>query len=101
VIGADRAALPGRSSPLVPVLLFAASAAFTVYRNSQVAVLADISYITNIATRIAVGDVPYARFPLAQAPLTFLVQAALVTAFGRISSFRSDTSRSSEGSRPS
>jgi hypothetical protein len=82
VFGAGRAALPGRSSPLVPVLLFATSAAFTVYRNSQIAVLADISYITNIATRVAAGDVPYAQFPLAQAPLTFLVQAVLIKAFG-------------------
>ena len=82
MFGAGRAALLGSFSPLVPVLLFAASAAFTVWRNSQVAVLVDISYILNIATRIAAGDVPYAQFPLAQAPLTFLVQAALIKAFG-------------------
>src|SRR2546430_11814437 len=82
VIGAGRAALPGRSLPLLPLLLFAASAAFTVWRNTQVAVLVDISYILNIATRIAAGDVPYAQFPLAQAPLTFLVQALLIKLFG-------------------
>ena len=82
VIGAGRAALPGRSLPLLPLLLFAASAAFTVWRNTQVAVLVDISYILNIATRIAAGDVPYAQFPLAQAPLTFLVQALLIKVFG-------------------
>src|SRR5207245_9947467 len=82
VIGAGRAALPGRSLPLRPLLLFAASAAFTVWRNTQVAVLVDISYILNIATRIAAGDVPYAEFPLAQAPLTFLVQALLIKLFG-------------------
>jgi hypothetical protein len=82
VFGAGRAALLGRSSLLVPALLFAASAAFTFWRNTQVAVLVDISYIVNIATRIATGDVPYAQFPLAQAPLTFLTQAALIKAFG-------------------
>jgi len=82
VIGAGRAALPGRSLPLLPLLLFLASAAFTVWRNTQVAVLVDISYILNIATRIAAGDVPYAQFPLAQAPLTFLVQALLIKVFG-------------------
>jgi hypothetical protein len=82
VFGAGRAALLGRSSPLVPVLLFAASAAFIVWRNTQVAVLVDISYILNIATRIAAGDLPYAQFPLAQAPLAFVMQAALIKAFG-------------------
>ena len=82
MFGAGRAALLGRSSPVVPVFLFAASAAFTFWRNTQVAVLVDISYILNIATRIAAGDVPYAQFPLAQAPLTFLLQAVLIKLFG-------------------
>jgi hypothetical protein len=82
VFGAGRAALLARSPVLVAVLLFAASAAFTLWRNTQVAVLVDLSYILNIATRIAAGDVPYAQFPLAQAPLTFLGQALLIKAFG-------------------
>lgn len=82
MFGAGRAALLGRSSVLVPVILFAASGAFTFWRNTQVAVLVDLSYILNIATRIAAGDVPYAQFPLAQAPLTFLTQAVLIKAFG-------------------
>ena len=67
---------------LVPSLLFAASAAFNFWRNTQVAVLVDISYIVNIATRIAAGDVPYAQFPLPQAPLAFVTQAVLIKAFG-------------------
>jgi hypothetical protein len=66
----------------VPVLLFAASAAFTFWRNTQVAVLVDIAYVLNTATRIAAGDVPYAQFPLAQAPLEFLTQALLIKVFG-------------------
>src|SRR5437660_2533098 len=82
VIGAGRAALPGRSLALLPLLLVVASAAFTVWRNTQVAVLVDISYILNIATRIAAGDVPYAQFPLAQAPLEFLTQALLIKLVG-------------------
>ncbi len=82
MFGAGRAALLSRSPVLIPVLLFAASAAFTFWRNTQVAVLVDLSYILNIATRIAAGDVPYAEFPLAQAPLTFLTQAVLIKAFG-------------------
>jgi 4-amino-4-deoxy-L-arabinose transferase-like glycosyltransferase len=63
-------------------LLFAASAAFVVWRNSQVGVLVDIAWIVNNATRIALGDVPYSQFPLAQTPGTFLVQAALIKLFG-------------------
>ena len=82
MFSAGRAALLGRSSVLVPALLFAVSAAFTFWRNTQVAVLVDISYVVNIATRIAAGDVPYAQFPLAQAPLAFLTQAVLIKAFG-------------------
>ena len=82
MFGAGRAALVGRSHVLVPAFLFAASATFTFWRTTQVAVLVDLSYILNIATRIAAGDVPYAQFPLAQAPLTFLTQAVLIKAFG-------------------
>lgn len=82
MFGAGRAALLDRSPLLVPVLLFAASAAFTFWRNTQVGVLVDIAYVLNTATRIAAGDVPYAHFPLAQAPLEFLAQALLIKAFG-------------------
>src|SRR5436309_14414294 len=71
VIGAGRAALPGRFLPLLPLLLFAAIAAFTVSRNTKVAVLVDISYILNFATRLRAGDPPFAQFPLPQAPLSF------------------------------
>src|SRR5881394_3205287 len=45
---------------LAPAILFLASAAFVIWRNSQVAVLVDIAYPLNTATRIALGDVPYA-----------------------------------------
>jgi len=62
----------------LPAGLFLMSAAFTLWRNGEVGVLVDISYIVNTATRIAAGDVPYAQFPLAQAPLEFLVQAFLI-----------------------
>ena len=85
MLGATRTALPRRSPfgpSLIPLALFAASAAFVVWRNSQVGVLVDLAYVVNIATRIALGDVPYSQFPLAQAPLEFLVQAALIKAVG-------------------
>ncbi|OLC54700.1 MAG: hypothetical protein AUH85_11085 [Chloroflexi bacterium 13_1_40CM_4_68_4] len=62
--------------------LFCASAAFVLWRNSQVGVLADLAYPLNTATRIAAGDVPYRDFPLAQAPGEFLIQALLIKAFG-------------------
>src|SRR2546430_2038838 len=62
--------------------LFLASAAFVLWRNSEVAVLVDIAYPLNTATRIALGEVPYAQFPLAQAPGEFLVQAMLIKLFG-------------------
>jgi hypothetical protein len=67
---------------VVARLLFLASAAFVLWRNTQVGVLVDISWILNNATRIALGDVPYRDFPLAQAPGEFLVQAILIKVFG-------------------
>jgi len=67
---------------LIPLALFCASAAFVLWRNSQVGVLADLAYPLNTATRIAAGDVPYRDFPLAQAPGEFLIQALLIKAFG-------------------
>lgn len=72
-----------RALPLVaPIVLAIASAGFTVWQNLHVAALVDIAYIVNIATRIAAGDAPYADFPLAQAPVSFLLQALLIKTFG-------------------
>ena len=63
---------------LVPWLLFAASAAFVAWRNSEVGILVDISYPLNTAMRIALGEVPYQQFALAQAPGEFVLQALLI-----------------------
>ena len=82
MLGATFPALSTRSHALVALLFFAASAAFTVWRNTQVGVLIDIAYPLNTATRIAAGDVPYVDFPLAHAPLHFLFQAALIKIVG-------------------
>ena len=71
-----------RDSYLIPFLLFAASAIFILWRNTQVGVLVDISYVLNTASRIAAGDVPYSQFPLVLAPLEFLAQGLLIKAFG-------------------
>src|SRR5258706_12376558 len=79
IVRATRARLaPPARSVILAVALSLVSAAFTLWRNSEIGVLVDISYIVNTATRIAAGDVPYAQFPLAQAPLEFLVQALLI-----------------------
>lgn len=69
-------------SLVVARVLFLASAAFVLWRNTQVGVLVDISWIVNNASRIALGDVPYRDFPLAQAPGEFLIQALLIKVFG-------------------
>jgi len=65
-------------------LLFAATAAVVLWQNAHVAVLFDLSYILNTAERIALGQMPYRDFPLAHAPLTFLVQAAIIRLTGRV-----------------
>jgi hypothetical protein len=58
--------------------LFLASAAVVLWQNAHLAVLWDTSYILDTAFRISLGQTPYRDFPLAHAPLTFLVQAALI-----------------------
>jgi hypothetical protein len=64
--------------------LFLASAAFTLWQNTRVAVLWDISYLLDTSTRISLGQLPYRDFPFAHAPLTFLLHAAILRIFGRI-----------------
>jgi hypothetical protein len=69
---------------LAALALFAATAGFVFWQNAHVAVLWDIGYILDVAARIAAGQVPYHDFPLAHAPLTFLVQAAIIRLSGRV-----------------
>jgi hypothetical protein len=69
---------------LAAAALFAATAAVVLWQNAHVAVLFDLSYILNTAQRIALGQVPYRDFPLAHAPLTFLLQAAIIRLTGRV-----------------
>jgi hypothetical protein len=64
--------------------LFAATAAVVLWQNAHVAVLFDLSYILNTAERIALGQMPYRDFPLVHAPLTFLLQAAIIRITGRV-----------------
>ena len=69
---------------LAAAALFAATAGVVLWQNAHVAVLFDLSYILNTAQRIALGQVPYRDFPLAHAPLTFLMQAAIIRITGRV-----------------
>src|SRR5438876_8086593 len=65
------------------LLLGLATSAVVLWQNRRVIVLWDVSYILENATRIAAGDVPYRDFPIPYAPLTFLIQAAIIRIFGR------------------
>jgi len=80
-----RAGAPGaKHSVLTAIALFVATAAFTLWQNSRVAVLWDLTYLLDSSYRIALGQIPYRDFPFAHAPATFLLHAALIKLFGRV-----------------
>ncbi len=64
--------------------LFLASAAVVLWQNAHLTVLWDASYTLETSARIALGQMPYRDFPLAHAPLTFLIQAAIIRLTGRV-----------------
>jgi hypothetical protein len=64
--------------------LFLATAAVTLWQNSRVAVLWDLSYLLDSSYRMALGKLPYKDFPFAHAPFTFLLQAAIIKLAGRV-----------------
>jgi hypothetical protein len=66
------------------LFLFSATAAVVVWQNSRLGVLWDLSYVLDSSFRISLGDLPYRDFPFPHAPLTFLVQAALIKLGGRV-----------------
>jgi hypothetical protein len=66
------------------LFLFFATAAIVIWQNLRLASLWDLSYILETSYRISLGDVPYRDFPLYFAPLTFLIQAALIKLTGRV-----------------
>jgi hypothetical protein len=68
---------------IAAALLFLGSAAFVWWQNTRVAVLWDLGYLLDTSWRIALGQMPYRDFPLAHAPITFLIQAGLIKLFGR------------------
>ena len=55
-----------------------------LWQNARLAILWDAGWTLENAARIAAGDVPYRDFPFPYAPLTFVVQAAIVRLFGRV-----------------
>jgi hypothetical protein len=64
--------------------LFCASAAVVLWQNAHLTILWDASYTLDTSFRIALGQMPYRDFPLAHAPLTFLIQAAIIRLTGRV-----------------
>src|SRR6476659_8664916 len=69
---------------VIALLLALASGCVVVWQNSHLAVLWDLSYILENSYRISLGQVPYRDFPFPYAPLTFMVQAALIKLTGRV-----------------
>ena len=61
-----------------------ASALIIIWQNSRLGVLWDLSYVLENSYRISLGDIPYRDFPFAHAPVTFLIQAALIKLTGRV-----------------
>jgi len=64
--------------------LFLATTAVVLWQNAHLTVLWDMSYVLETSTRIAQGQMPYRDFPLAHAPLAFLIQAAIIRLTGRV-----------------
>ena len=82
-MGANQKRWPWRDW-IVASLLFFATSAVIVWQNSRLTVLWDLSYILENSYRISLGDIPYRGFPFPYAPLTFLIQAALIKLTGRV-----------------
>jgi hypothetical protein len=66
------------------LVLFLATAAFTLWQNTRIAVLWDISYLLDTAYRISLHQVLYKDLPFSHAPLTFILQAAIIKLGGRV-----------------
>lgn len=69
---------------VIGLFLFSATAAVIWWQNSRIAVLYDLSGILENAMRLSQGAVPYRDFPFPYAPLTFLIQAALIRLTGAV-----------------
>ncbi len=69
---------------LAATTLFLATAAFTLWQNTRVAVLWDISFLLDTSYRFSLGQLPYKTLPFPYAPLTFLLHAGIIRVFGRV-----------------
>lgn len=69
---------------LAAIALFLTTAAVVLWQNSRIGVLWDLSYLLDTAFRLSLGQMPYRDFPFAHAPLTFLIQAAIINLTGRV-----------------
>ena len=69
---------------MAAAMLFMATAAVVLWQNAHLVVLWDLSYVLDSAVRMAQGQMPYRDFPFAHAPLTFLIQAAMIRLTGRV-----------------
>jgi hypothetical protein len=69
---------------IAALTLFLATAAVTLWQNSRIAVLWDISYLLDTAYRITLHQTLYKDLPFSHAPLTFLLQAAIIELAGRV-----------------
>jgi hypothetical protein len=69
---------------LTGVALFLATAAFTLWQNSRVGVLWDLSFLLDSSYRFSLGQLPYKTLPFPHPPLTFLLHAAIIHIFGRV-----------------
>ena len=64
---------------LTAAALFLATAAFTLWQNTRVAVLWDLSFLLDTSYRWGLGQLPYKNLPFAHSPLTFLLHTAIRT----------------------
>jgi hypothetical protein len=73
-----------RIDTVTAILLFTATAAVVIWQNLRLGVLWDLSYILENSHRISLGDIPYKDFPFPYAPITFLIQAAIIKLAGHV-----------------
>jgi hypothetical protein len=66
------------------VVLLLATAAVVLWQDAHLVVLWDLSYTLDSSVRFALGQTPYRDFPFVHAPLTFLIQAAIIRLTGRV-----------------
>ena len=69
---------------LAAAVLFFATAALTLWQNTRVAALWDVSFLLDTSYRFSLGQLPYKTLPFPYAPLTFLVHAGIIRLLGRV-----------------